>query len=388
MGLFDAIFKKRKETEQFNGYFKTLTAYKPVFSSWDGAIYESELVRSAIDARARHMSKLKVEVAGAAKPSLQAKLRLAPNAFQTWSQFLYRTSTILDIENTCFIVPVMDKDLTVTGFFTVLPQRCSIVELNGVPFLRYKFRTGDIGAIEMDKCVVLTKFQYKSDFFGDNNHALDNTMGMIDLQKQGTEEAIKNGASYRFMAQLNNFSKPDDLANERKRFSEKNFSAEAEGGGLLLFPNTYTNVQQIKNAPYTIDAEQMEYIRTNVYNYFGVNEKILQNIVTGDEWSSFYEGAIEPFAIQFSETMTRAMFSERERAQGSFLMATANRLQYMSNADKMNFVNNGLDRGMLTVNEAREVWNLIPVEGGDVRTIRGEYKNAVDLDEGQQEENE
>jgi hypothetical protein len=112
-----------------------------------------------------------------------------------------------------------------------------------------------------------------------------------------------------------------------------------------------------------------------------VNEDILQNKAYGDAWSAFYEGCVEEFAIKFSEGLTKAMFSERERANGAEVMLTANRLQYMSNKDKMAFTNDGLDRGMLSVNEAREVWNLAPVEGGDVRTIRGEYKNADNLNE-------
>ena len=37
-----------------------------------------------------------------------------------------------------------------------------------------------------------------------------------------------------------------------------------------------------------------------------------------------------------------------------------------------------LDRGVITLNEARAMWNLDAVEGGDVRVIRGEYYNADD----------
>jgi hypothetical protein len=125
----------------------------------------------------------------------------------------------------------------------------------------------------------------------------------------------------------------------------------------------------------------MELIQKNVFYYFGVNEDILQNKAYGDAWSAFYEGCVEVFAIKFSEGLTKAMFSERERSSGAHAMLTANRLQYMSNADKMAFTNDGLDRGMISINEAREVWNLAPVEGGDIRTIRGEYKDANDLNE-------
>ncbi len=382
MSLFDQIFRpdkakeSKKALEEAYTMFRTLTAYQPRFTSWGGAIYESEIIRAAIDAKARHISKLKVELIGSANPSLQSKLRQGPNQWQTWSQFLYRVSTILDINNNCFIVPVFDERMIITGVFPVLPSSCSLLEYDGELWLRYRFASGDIGAVEFRKCAVLTRYQYQSDFFGDSNVALGDTMQLIHIQNQGIEEAVKNTSTFRFMAQLANFAKPEDLANERKRFTRENLATESEAGGFLLFPNTYKDIKQIDVKPYTVDHEQMKLIRENVYNYFGVNEEILQNKAYGDAWSAFYEGAIEPFAIQFSEAMTKALFSERERAQGSQLMLTANRLQYMSNGDKLNVTAQLLDRGMFSINEAREVWNLPPVEGGDARIIRGEYYSA------------
>lgn len=379
MSLFDRIFrpdeakKSQRALEDAYTMFRTLTAYQPRFTNWGGAIYESEIIRAAIDARARHISKLKIELIGSANPSLQAKLRQGPNEWQTWSQFMYRASTILDINNNCFIVPVFDERMIITGYYPVLPTSCALLEYDGVLWLRYQFASGEIGAVEFRKCALLTKHQYMSDFFGDSNRALDETMQLIHIQNQGIEEAVKNTSTFRFMAQLANFAKPEDLANERKRFTRENLATESEAGGFLLFPNTYKDIKQIDVKPYTVDADQMKAIRENVYNYFGVNEDILQNKAYGDAWSAFYEGAIEPFAIQFSEAMTKALFTERERAQGSLLMATANRLQYLSNTDKLNVSSQMADRGIMSINEIRDIWNLPPVEGGDVRTIRGEY---------------
>lgn len=382
MGLFDKLFRPQRERKEAKEFFRTLTAYRPVFHDWKGEIYESELVRAAIDARARHISKLKVETVGTAKPELQRLLRLGPNQFQTWSQFLYRVSTILDVNSTAFVVPIVDKDLKTTGYFPVLPERVEIIEFQGEPWLKYRFTHGQEAAIEAKYCAILTRFQYRSDFFGTGNRALDETMDLITIQHQGIKEAAKNSATYRFMAKTTNFTTPDDLKEERKRFSERNLSAEAEGGGLLLFPNTYADIKQLSGDNYSPDPEQLEQIQTNVFNYFGVNEDVLQNKAYGDAWSAFYEGAIEPFAIQFSETMTKAAFTENERSRGSEIMLTANRLQYLSNADKLNVTAQLTDRGIFTVNEAREVFNLPPVEGGDVRTIRGEYKNAEEINGG------
>ena len=198
MGLFDKLFKKENvEVARYNdGYFQTLTAYRPHFSSWNGRIYESALVRSAIDARARHISKLKVEIIGTAKPALQTKLKLRPNGWQTWSQFLYRTSTILDMHNTAVVVPVFDEFMSVVGYYTVLPKRCEVIQFNGEPWLRYEFRHGEKAALPMSECAVLTRFQYSSDFFGEPNNALDSTMKLEHMNNEAIEEAVKNGARY------------------------------------------------------------------------------------------------------------------------------------------------------------------------------------------------
>lgn len=377
MGLFEKLFPRYAAARQAKGYFKTLTAYQPMFTSWNGAIYESGLVRSAIDARARHISKLSVSFTGTAQRSLQARMKIAPNEFQTWSQYLYRLSTILDNQNTAFLVPVFNEYGEITGTFPVLPSRCDIVQVDNVPYLQYTFQTGDKAAIELSLCGIMTKFQYSDDFFGESNGALLPTMELIHAQNQGIKEGITNGATFRFLAQIDNFTKAEDLKKERARFNRESFSGE-DGGGLLLFPNTYKNIQQISSKPYVPDAEQMAAIEKNVFDYFGVNEKILQNSATDEEMDAYFNGAIEPFMIQLGEVLSKMFFSWRELALGNKVLVTANRLQYMSIAHKITLAQQMGDRGMITINEARELLNYPPLEDGDKAPIRGEYYFASD----------
>ena len=383
MGLFDYIFRPSKAKESIKalndskGFFQTLTAYQPVFTSWGGQIYESELVRAAIDARARHISKLSVEIQGAANPKLQAKMRLAPNKLMNYSQFMYRCSTILDVNNTLFVVPVFDDNMVITGYYPVVPTNASVIEYKGEPWVRFQFN-GKTSAVKLTEMAILTKFQYLSDFFGSSNRALDNTMQLVDIVRQTIQESAKQSVVYRFMAKLDNFSTIEDLAKERQRFTEANLTNKSSKGGLLLFPSKYSSIQQLSQSAYKVDAAQMELIQTNVFNYFGVNMDIIQNKANADQLDAFFNGAIEPFAIQFSDAMTMAMFSERERAQGSRLVCNANRLQYMSTSQKVQMSKELGDRGAITIDEIRALFNYPPLPdgAGQMAPIRGEYYNA------------
>lgn len=380
MGLFDWLFRKEEPLKLKNAeQFKLLTAYEPVFRNFNGSVYESALVRSAIEAKARHISKLKVELQGEAQPFLKSKMKHAPNEWQTYPQFLARCSTILDCTNNLFIVPVQDKYLQTIGFFPVLPDRVKLIEdRNGKLWLRYTFRSNLSGIVEFDRCAYLNKHQFKSDFFGDSNHALDPTMDLIAINEQGIKEAVKNSASYRFMARVSNFTSPEDLAEERARFSRENLSGE--NGGLLLFPNTYTDIKQVESSPYTVDDKQMELIKDNVFDYFGVNENIIQGKAESDQLDAFFNSAIEPFAIALSEALSRAIYTERERSFGNHVYVNANRLQYMSQTAKVTVARDLGDRGILTINEIRELFNYAPLPNGDVAYIRGEYKPIEEME--------
>lgn len=389
MGIIDKILGKTSEVGQVvqsGKTFELVSAYNPVFRDWRGEIYESMLVRAAIDARSRHISKLKVEFVGTAKPELTKRLRIKPNPWDTWSQFLYRVNTILDATNNCLLVPIYDDDMNKIGFYPVLATDIKVVEYKDELWLRYKFRSGmKVAACRMSEAALLRKFQFKQDFFGEGNGAIDETMDLMTIQKQGIKEAIKTTSSYKFMAQSSNFTLAQDLEKEQTNFSERNFGSEAKAkkGKVLLFPNTYKDIKQIDIKPYTPDKDQMELIDKNVFEYFGVSEDILQNKAVGDAWTAFYEGAVEPFAIQFAETFKFALYSMNEINRGADVFASTNRVQYMSFADKKNYVEGGLDRGILTINEAREVYNLprLDSEIGDRFIARGEYKFIQEEDE-------
>lgn len=383
-GAFDMLFRPAK-MQKINGYFQMLDGYTPIFSTYDGGIYEMELTRSCIHAFANHASKLQPAIEGADLRNLRQTLENRVNPFMLSSQFLYKVATIYEAQNTCFIVPIFGRDDATVGFYPVDPQQVEILDADGEPWIRYTFRNGEKYAVELARCGVVSKYLYRHDIRGESNDALRATMQLLDMQAQGIAEGIKNSASFRFMATVNNFAKAEDLKKERKRFVDENLGADS--GGLALFPNTYTNVQQINSTAQVVDPKQMQIIQDRVFKYFGTNDDILQNKAVGDSWSAYYEGKIEPFAIQLSQAMTCMTFSPFELARGNRIVWVANRLQYMTNADKLNVSSQMFDRGVLSTNQVMDIWNLPHVENGDKRYIRKEYAEIDKLDQNTEPEN-
>lgn len=377
MGVFEKIFGKRREPQLPGSQaFRLLEGYSHAFTTWQGSIFESDLIRAALDAHGRHAAKLSPHIEGSAKPNLRSRLAIMPNEFQTWPQFLYRLAVILYARNTAFIVPVLGEYGETNGIFAIVPEHWELVEYRGTPYIRFHMRDQKRMAVELWRTGILTRYQYKNELFGEDNEAMRAVLDLIAIQNQGIEAGVKNAASYRFMAVSNNWNTDEDLAKERQRFDKFNFASG--GGGVLLFPNTYKDVKQINQDSYKVDADQMKLIKENVYDYFAVNEDVIQNKAYGDAWLAFYEGAVEWFAINASETITKMLFSERERQFGNRVWFTANRLQYMSNADKLAAISQLADRGLMTRNELRDILNLSPLPEplGSQIPARGEYYNV------------
>lgn len=379
MGAFDKLFGKIKLKKQLGKWFQMLEGYSPVFTTYEGGVYEMELTRAAVHTFALHCSKLQPKVEGADPYGLKPILEWKPNFFHTCPQYLYKLATIYKIQNTCFILPVLDQWDRITGYYPAAPDMTELREHDGEPFLVYTFPTGEVASVEFAKVGVVNQYLYRSDIAGEDNSALAPTMKLLDIQNQGIAEGIKNSASFRFMATINNFAKGKDLANERKNWVDENLGPDA--GGLALFPNTYTNVQQIQSQAKLVDPEQLKLIQNRVYTYFGVNEKILLNQATGDDWAAYYEGQIEPFALQLSQAMTCMTYTANQRSRNNAIFWAANRLQYMTNADKLQVSSQLFDRGILSTNDVMDIWHLPHVDDGDKRYIRKEYSEVSQLDQ-------
>ena len=385
MGIFDRLRKDREERKnitRLTNTFKMLTGYNPIFTSYDGGLYEMGLTRSCIDKIATQCSKLHPVINGNKNyKKYNTLLQNKPNRLMTTQQFLYRLITIYLIENNAYIIPIFESpiNLNIIGFYPVRAHGSRIINLDGIDYLVYKIQNEEY-VIEYEYVGSLKRHYYKKEYVGENNSALKSTMDLINTQEQGIKEGIKSGAMIRFLARLGVVQNDESIRKEQKRLKDEQLSME-NNGGVLIFDNKYSDIQKVDSKPFIIDKEQMDLIKNNVFDYFHMSENILQNTASEDQWNLFYEDVIEPIAIQISQVLTNMIIKQSDIERGLNVVLESNKLQFISNNTKLNVSQQLFDRGILSTNQVMDIWNLphVPDEE-DKRYIRKEYTEVNNLD--------
>ena len=381
MGILDKLFGSKKDKDvRPASSFRTITEFQPMFAAWNGDMYEQQLVRATIERIATSCAKLEPHVLGTARPRIARAIVTSPSEFMTWPKFLARCATIYFNDTNLFIVPAYKPHTdVVTGIYPLKPEYTEVVEYGGEPWFRFHLGNGDTLAIETEKVCLLTRFQYESDYFGSGN-SLDTTLALMHAQEQAQDTAMRNSAVVRFIAAANGQVREEDLKKKVDRFSEDYLNAENNRSGLVAYDATFNDLKQVEPYNWTIPNDEMKRIRDDVFCYFGMNEAILTNSYDENEWAAFYEGVIEPFAVQLGEGLSQMLYTMRERPKNR-IEFSSNRLQYSSPSSKRNMNRDMLDRGVITLNEARKILQEEPVDGGDVFILRGEYKVATSVED-------
>ena len=384
MGFLDAIIPPSMRSEYqapaatMPRGFRTFTQYSPAFTSWEGHLYELDRTRAIIERIAVACSKLKPEFvtpedSGGALPRVQRMFQAWPNDYMTWPDFLRRVATILYCDTTAYVVPQYDESGGIIGLFPMKPNSAEVLEYNEEPWIRFRLVTGDTQAFPFYDVAILTRFQLVSDIFGGGNDPLTPTMRLMDAQRQAEEIALKTGADIRFIGKLSGMVHEQDMERKRNRFSETNLSTRNKSG-LLLYDQTFEDIEQLKtDNHFVIDPDEMERIDRSLYAYFGINEDILTNHYDEATWAAFYEGVVEVFAIQLAERLTHVLLTPTQVRKGNRIMFSSGYLEYATTESKLKVIRESMDRGIMTINEARDIQQLPRIPGGDVRSFRGEY---------------
>jgi HK97 family phage portal protein len=375
-GLFKTIFGEKETPKEnvnatdFNMY-TLLNSFNSTYYINTGNAWDMDIVRSAVDAWCRNFAKLKakhVREGKTGKSKIERLLNYRANGLMEAYSFYYKVGANLKLTNNAFIYPEYSSSGELLNIWPLMSTQLKLQEKNGQLYIRFIFKTGKVKVVPYEDLIHLRGQFFDHDIFGSSNNALRPALEQNATINQGVSNAAKLINSIRGILSAKIASKDEDLAKARDRFVENNFKMSSNGSGVIVTDQKmeYTPINE-KTTP--ISADQLAYTKNAIYDYFGVNENIVQNKFDENQWNAFYEGSIEPIAIQMSQCFTNILFTDNERNFGNEIVFEANRLQYASTSTKVTVVKELSPMGVLTKDDIREIFNMAPLPNGEGNKI-------------------
>lgn len=214
-----------------------------------------------------------------------------------------------------------------------------------------------------------------NDIFGENNGPILPVLETANTFNQSMSMFAKLVSVVRGILKVQASIKDEDLNARREDFIRDNLRMESNGAGVIVTDNKteYIPITQ-KETP--IPTGQLQYIKTEIHDYFGTNAEIVQNKETSEQASAFYNGEIKPFFVQCSQAFTNGLFSGKEPAYGNEIIFEGNSLQNEKLSDKTTAVKFLAEIGALTLDNILNIYNLPPI-GGEEGSRRVQTLNMV-----------
>lgn len=347
------------------------------FYSWDGRLYQSDIVRSCIKpvqkaigkAIAKHIrSTVTAEGDSVVKVNPEAYIRFLleePNPLMTGQLMQEMLAGQLALNNNAFAFIARDENGLASGLYPINAR--SVQKLTGSDgnvYLRFWLTQGSIVTFKYTDVIHLRDDFCDGDFFGapiaDAITPLMEIVGTID---QGLVSAVKNSAVLRWLLKYTQSLRDEDLKKKASDFAKNYLSLSSETLGVAAI-DAKVEAEQIKNEEYVPNVMQSKQTAERIYAIWGTNDKIIHSSYTEDEWNAYYELRIEPIILQMQNEFSRKIFSRKERGFGNKIFFDAANLATASMSTKLG-LQAMVDRGALTPNEWRAVLNLSPIPSGD-----------------------
>jgi len=376
LGLFDHIKNLRNRAVTVSK-FRLVTDEGDGFYSWNGNLYQSDIVRAAIRPRAQAIGKIvgkhirtTVKANGSkdikVNPDVYMRFLLEePNPLMTGQMLQEKLAVQLELNNNAFAYINRDENGYPMEIYPITAAACEVLQNSeGNLYLRFTLKNGRTVTFRYADIIHLRKDFNTNEVFGDSPaKALTPLMEIVNTTDQGIVKAIKNSNVIRWLLKFNQTLRPEDIKKQTKDFVKNYLDIESETVGAAA-TDAKVDAEQVDPKDYVPNASQMDRTVKRIYSFFNTNEKIVQGTYNENEWISYYESNIEPVVMQMSGEYTRKLFSRRERGFGNRIMFEASNLTFASMQTKLNLVQY-VDRAIMTPNEVREILHYAPLEGGD-----------------------
>ncbi len=379
--LFQTIFGNKKEKVNVSKTrLEMLNSYNAQFTTLNNNTYDSKVARQCIDRIATHCAKLipkhiQDTITNNIKGDINFLLQNEPNLIMSRFDFIYKTISMLYTDSNAFVYIAKDKEGFITGFYPILAMDYDLLQdATGNIYLQFQFVNGKKYTLPYLELIHLRLFYNKHDIFGSNNKILKTDLETAHTASEGIKNAIRTTNNLKGILKYTNaMLKEKDIKTNKENFVNDFLNLENESGIAAL--DGKAEFQEVNLKPITLDKEQLAQVNYNIFDYYGISEKIVRNDFTEEEWNAFFEGVIEARAMQMSDAFTNKIFSYKARKEGHKIVFTANRLQYASLSTKTKLLQVIAPFGMVKKDEGREILDLPPLGGEEGEKILQSLNN-------------
>lgn len=389
--MFSNIFGKENKDYKVVNVLKMLNNTGATFYNWNGKMYDNNIIRTAIGTNGIHAGKLNPKHIRNFESDIKVnpnsniqKLLKRPNQYMTMFDFIQKMMIQREMNNNAFAYIDRDRNVPgmngIKGIYPLNSQSVEVLEDEcGNVYLRFRFRNCQYKIVSYEDVIHIRKHFSEDDFWGESNkRPLSESLDVVTSTNQGIKNAIKNTAFIRGILEFAQVLQQEDIDKNVKDFSDAYLDINNNDKGIAYTDPRY-KFHEIKSEPFVPNKAQMDYTKQEIYEYFNTNENIIKGKFTDEEWISYFETSIEPFAIQMSQEFTEKIFTSTEKCYGNEIIFEANRLANASNSTKIQICKEL--KHLFTINEQREIWNRGPVPDGDKRLQSLNDVNANKADE-------
>lgn len=372
LGLRD-FFSRNKRQKQVRSLISTYYGGDWKYFVWNYAnqIYDIPEVRTAIEKISDIFSSMPIyhkrinkdDSVEYLQDTTHRVLNYYPNPLQNGTQFIKNIVTQLLVESNAFAEPIFDY------------QTGRLLQIYPIPNKVFKFETdnGNRNAYVLfaDGTNPEKKYNLKDIIYLSRFCTLSggkkNNLGLYETVLKSLGEQIVNVASPkkpRAILQSNQVGQGQLKDKDRKGTMEDvkaNFDESVQG---LVYFDKMWNITPINWQENDVNRELMQMVINIVYNYFSINENIINNKASEVEMEMFINTTIKPLAIQFEKEFTNKLFTENEYYFGNRIEFDYYSLSVSTLQAKTSLFGVAIRQGILNIDECREMIGQPPLPNG------------------------
>lgn len=376
MEWFNKLFKRAPKNRKFA---PTFDGFTPIYSQFGTNIYASDVVQQALKCIVDEMKKLNpthIRYKGNDPTPIRGNLQDVldnPNPLMTTSEFLEKIVWLLLLNYNAFIIPtyytwIDDKTGAERRYYEALypinPTQVDFIEdASGKLFVTFWFWNGEKTTISYDDCIHIRYNYSVSEYMGGNrmgqpdHEALLNTLELNEKLLKGIAKAMN--ASYAVNGIVKYNTLLDDGKTEAALKSLENKLRNNESGFLPL--DLKAEFTPLEHKSELVDKDTLEFIDSKILRNWGVPLAILTGDYTKEQYEAFYQKTLEVIALSISQSFTKKLFTQREKAFGNRVELYPKDLIFLSVAQTIEMINILSPTGGLFENEKRVALGLRPL---------------------------